>query len=225
MAPQTHEHNPRITTNLLRLHPSLLRRYSHNPTGGNGISLSWLCSAMALAAGDGQEDAMSGEVAARSLMPRWAEVINRPNRPRISRRPMSSRASRTGEKGPGNKGPPSGETGYLGTRATHTADNVGPARQRDSERGEENPGSHGWFWLLGRIEAGGPTSFFFFFFYVSFSLLFLNPNLNFNLDSNFCGSSVTNFICALKSTKFENIYLNILFIFLFPSSFFLFSKP
>jgi hypothetical protein len=39
---------------------------------------------------------------------------------------------------------------------------------------------------------------FLFFFYVSFSILFLNPNLNFKLDSNLYGPSVTNFICALK---------------------------
>jgi hypothetical protein len=54
-----------------------------------------------------------------------------------------------------------------------------------------------WFWLLGRIEAGGPSGFSFSFMFL-FHFLFLNPNLNFNLDSNFCGPSVTNFICALK---------------------------
>jgi hypothetical protein len=75
------------------------------PSGGYDFSLSWLCSAMALAAGDGQDDARSGEVAARSFMPRWAEVIHRPNRPRIPRRPVSVRASHAGEKKTRPQGP------------------------------------------------------------------------------------------------------------------------
>jgi hypothetical protein len=50
--------------------------------------------------------------------------------------------------------------------------------------------------------------------------LFSNPNFNSNLNSNFISHHL-HYICAIKSNQFEDIYLNILFIFLyhFPSYF------
>jgi hypothetical protein len=55
------------------------------------------------------------------------------------------------------------------------------------------------------------------FFFYSFSS-YLNLNLNLHLNSNF-DSSFSNHICAIKSIKFENIYLNILFMFSYSFSF------
>jgi hypothetical protein len=60
---------------------------------------------------------------------------------------------------------------------------------------------------------------FLFFSFCFFSFLFLIPNLNFNLDSNFCGSSVTNFICALKVLSLR-VFIKYIIISLYPFSFF-----
>jgi hypothetical protein len=71
-----------------------------------------------------------------------------------------------------------------------------------------------------RSESGGPFRVVFVLFF-SFSIPFssyLSLNLNLHLNSNF-DSSFSNHICAIKSIKFENIYLNILFMFSYSFSF------
>jgi hypothetical protein len=63
-------------------------------------------------------------------------------------------------------------------------------------------------------------------------LIFLYFQIQFEFEFKFkpCGSSFTNYICAVRSTNFGDIYIYILFIFLYPFSFyllsfFLFSNP
>jgi hypothetical protein len=155
------------------------------PRGGNGISLSWLCSAMALAAGDGQEDARSGDVAARSLMLRWAEVINRPNGPRIPRRPVSVRATERvtrRRRRPGHRDPPSGETGKRGPHRSGNDDRPAHGgRLAGPSEGESGPK-----WL-----GAGPNSvldLFFLFSHLPFFIFIFT--LNSNLIQTFCGSSL-----------------------------------
>jgi hypothetical protein len=74
---------------------------------------------------------------------------------------------------------------------------VGPGQQLRARAVEVTLGRAESIYCWAKLRQAAQLAFLFVF-YVSFSLLFLNPNLNFNLDSNFCGSSVTNFICALK---------------------------
>jgi hypothetical protein len=79
---------------------------------------------------------------------------------------------------------------------------------------------------LGQKGCGRPTYIRFvliFFFYLSFSS-YLNSQFKFQFKFKLCDSSCTYYICAIKSNKFEDIYLNILFIFYIPSLFLIF-KP
>jgi hypothetical protein len=64
----------------------------------------------------------------------------------------------------------------------------------------------------------GPSKVFIFFFFHSIFLLF-ESQFKFKFKFKLYGSSITNYICAIKSTKFEDIYLYILFIFSYPFSF------
>ena len=76
-------------------------------------------------------------------------------------------------------------------------------------------------WLMGRavrkvswaeFQVQGPGKVFIFFFFI-FSFHFLYFQTQFDLIQTFCGSSFINSIFALKSTKTEDNYLYILFIF------------
>jgi hypothetical protein len=75
----------------------------------------------------------------------------------------------------------------------------------------------------------GPSSVLTFFFFFSY---FLYSQIQFESKFKFkpCGSVFTNYICAIRSTNFRDIFRYILFIFLYPFSFsflsfFLFSNP
>jgi hypothetical protein len=63
--------------------------------------------------------------------------------------------------------------------------------------------------------------FSFLFLFHSIFLLF-ESQVKFKFKFKLGGSSFTNYICAIKSTKFEYIYLYILFIFSYPSLFIIF---
>jgi hypothetical protein len=64
----------------------------------------------------------------------------------------------------------------------------------------------------------------FLFIFYSLFFLFSFPILNSNLNSNFMTHHLHH-ICAIKSNKFEDIYLNILFIFLYRFSSSYFQNP
>jgi hypothetical protein len=101
---------------------------------------------------------------------------------------------------------------------------VGPQCRHPLKRDLGHASEISWW---ARSETGGPFRLVFVLFF-SFSIPFssyLNLNLNLNLNSIFCDSSFSNYICAIKINKFENIYSNVLFMFSYPFSFPHFPNP
>jgi hypothetical protein len=94
-----------------------------------------------------------------------------------------------------------------------------------------------WLATLGRAVEGvglkwgwaGP-GFYFRFFFSYFPFLYFQIQFEFKFKFKPCGSSFTNYVSAVRSTNFGDIYRYILFIFVYPFFFFfsllfLFSNP